>query len=165
MRRLPGRPVSDHEPRLRRAEEPRHVVRRNGRAGFTFRRLLRLAEGVAADAGDRGTAAAGHAGVVRGRRCITVSATHDHIYPATGQPNATVSLAGAAEIDHAVAIAQEAQRQWIALTVDRRRDLLIDLADVVHQHLDELSALNVQDYAVPISFAGNAILLERFLRH
>jgi aldehyde dehydrogenase (NAD+) len=35
----------------------------------------------------------------------------------------------------------------------------------VHEHLDELAHLNVYDYAVPISFAGNAILLERFLRH
>lgn len=96
---------------------------------------------------------------------MTAPATHAHIYPATGQPNATVTLAGAAEIDHAVTTAREAQREWIALTVDRRRDLLIDLADVVHQHLDELAALNVQDYAVPISFAGNAVLLERFLRH
>ncbi|HET7668343.1 MAG TPA: aldehyde dehydrogenase family protein, partial [Mycobacterium sp.] len=96
---------------------------------------------------------------------MTPPVTHDHIYPATGRPNATVTLAGAAEIHQAVAAAQEAQREWIALTVDRRRDLLIDLADVVHQHLGELAALNVQDYAVPISFAGNAILLERFLRH
>ena len=53
----------------------------------------------------------------------------------------------------------------MALTVDRRRDLLIDLADVVHEHLDELAVLNVHDYAVPISFAGTAHLLERFLRH
>ena len=53
----------------------------------------------------------------------------------------------------------------MSLTVDRRRDLLIDLADAVHEHLDELAALNVHDYAVPISFAGTAILLERFLRH
>lgn len=96
---------------------------------------------------------------------MTTPVTHAHIYPATGQPNATVTLAGTAEIDSAVTAAQEAQREWIALTVDRRRDLLINLADVVHEHLEELAVLNVQDYAVPISFAGNAILLERFLRH
>jgi acyl-CoA reductase-like NAD-dependent aldehyde dehydrogenase len=95
----------------------------------------------------------------------TSGGTHSHIYPATGQPNATVPLAGAAEIDRAVASAAEAHREWMALTVDRRRDLLIDLADAVHENLDELSRLNVHDYAVPISFAGNAILLERFLRH
>ena len=91
--------------------------------------------------------------------------THAHIYPATGQPNATIPLAGADEIDRAVASAWDAHREWKSLTVDRRRDLLIDLADAVHENLDELARLNVHDYAVPISFAGNGILLERFLRH
>jgi aldehyde dehydrogenase (NAD+) len=91
--------------------------------------------------------------------------TYAHIYPATGQVNADVQLAGADEIDRAVASAWDAHREWMSLTVDRRRDLLIDLADAVHKNLDELSRLNVHDYAVPISFAGNAILLERFLRH
>ena len=90
---------------------------------------------------------------------------HAHIYPANGQPNAHIPLAGAAEIDRAVASAWDAHREWMSLTVDRRRDLLIDLADAVHENLDDLARLNVHDYAVPISFAGNAILLERFLRH
>lgn len=91
--------------------------------------------------------------------------SYQHIYPATGLPNATVPLAGAAEIDRAVASAAEAQRAWMALTVDRRRDMLINLADVVHEHLDELALLNVHDYAVPVSFAGTAHMLEWFIRH
>jgi aldehyde dehydrogenase (NAD+) len=91
--------------------------------------------------------------------------TYAHIYPATGEPNAHIPLAGTDEIDRAVASAWVAHREWMSLTVDRRRDLLIDLADAVHDNLDELARLNVHDYAVPISFAGNAILLERFLRH
>ena len=95
----------------------------------------------------------------------TSGGTYAHIYPATGQPNAHIPLAGADEIDRAVASAWDAHREWMALTVDRRRDLLIDLADAVHENLDELSRLNVHDYAVPISFASNAIMLERFLRH
>lgn len=91
--------------------------------------------------------------------------THAHIYPATGQPNATVQLAGTAEIDAAVTSAWDAHREWMSLTVDRRRDLLIDLADAVRENVDQFARLNVHDYAVPISFAGTAILLERFLRH
>src|SRR5881409_68712 len=75
-------------------------------------------------------------------------AFHDHIYPATGRPNATIVLAGAAEIDLAVASAREAQREWLALTVDRRRDLLIDLADAVQENFNDLTTLNVHDYAV-----------------
>jgi acyl-CoA reductase-like NAD-dependent aldehyde dehydrogenase len=91
--------------------------------------------------------------------------THAHIYPATGRPNAHIRLAGPDDIDRAVASAWEAHREWMSLTVDRRRDLLVDLADAVRENLDDLARLNVHDYAVPISFAGNAILLERFLRH
>ena len=114
-----------------------------------------------------GAAADVPAGLLIGGHRVTSSSepTHQHLYPATGLPNATVVLAGAREVDLAVASSREAQRQWTALTVDRRRDALIDLADVVHEHLDELAALNVHDYAVPISFAGTALLLERFLRH
>jgi aldehyde dehydrogenase (NAD+) len=104
--------------------------------------------------------------LIGGERITDASGgSHAHIYPATGQPNAHIALAGADEIDRAVTSAWDAHREWMALTVDRRRDLLIDLADAVHENLDELSRLNVDDYAVPISFAGNAILLERFLRH
>jgi acyl-CoA reductase-like NAD-dependent aldehyde dehydrogenase len=104
--------------------------------------------------------------LIGGERIADASGgTYAHIYPANGQPNAHIPLAGADDIDRAVASAWDAHREWMALTVDRRRDLLIDLADAVHENLDELSRLNVHDYAVPISFAGNAILLERFLRH
>ncbi|WP_454786244.1 aldehyde dehydrogenase family protein [Mycobacterium antarcticum] len=106
-------------------------------------------------------------GLLIGGDRITSSSegTHQHVYPATGLPNATVVLAGAREIDQAVASSRAAQREWAALTVDRRRDLMLDLADAVHDDLDVLAKLNVLDYAVPISFAGTALLLERFLRH
>lgn len=99
-------------------------------------------------------------------RITTTSADrHAHIYPGTGTPNVSVALAGADEIDLAVTAARDAQRQWMALTIDQRRDALIDLADVVHEHLDELAELNTHDYGVPISYAGNGVLLEQFLRH
>ena len=106
-------------------------------------------------------------GLVVGGDRITSSSVphHEHIFPGTGRTNAVVAIAGASEIDRAVACAWEAHREWAGFTVDRRRDLLIGLADVVHENLDELAALNVHDYAVPVSFAGTAILLERFLRH
>lgn len=104
--------------------------------------------------------------LIGGDRIIDTSGgTHDHIYPATGRPNSVVALAGPTEIDRAVTAGRQAQLEWMALTVDRRRDLLIDLADLVHEHLDDLAELNVHDYAVPISYAGTALLLERFLRY
>ncbi|ORV18074.1 aldehyde dehydrogenase family protein [Mycobacterium celatum] len=90
--------------------------------------------------------------------------THAHIYPGTGQPNATVELAGSAEIDRAVTAARDAQRQWVGYSVDQRRDLLMGLADLVSEHAAELAAINASDYGVPMAMAGNSILTERFLR-
>lgn len=115
----------------------------------------------------RPVAPSGPVGLLIGSDRITATSigVHQHIDPATGRPNTAVALASATEIDLAVAAARTAQREWVAMTVDRRRDLLIDLADAVHEHLDELAALNVHDYAVPVSYAGTAVLLERFLRH
>ncbi|MEU1521298.1 aldehyde dehydrogenase family protein [Nocardia rhamnosiphila] len=88
-----------------------------------------------------------------------------HIFPGTGRPNGTVQLAGADEIDRAVESSRIAQREWMSFTADRRRDLLIDLADAVHERMAEFSRLNVHDYGVPVSLAINTLLLERFLRH
>ncbi|MBO0680458.1 aldehyde dehydrogenase [Mycolicibacterium sp. S2-37] len=107
------------------------------------------------------------AGLLIGGDRVTCTSVppHEHIYPATGRPNTTVALAGAPEVDRAVASTAQAQREWQALTADRRRDLLIDLADAVHEQLGELASLNVHDYAVPVSFAGTAVMLEQFLRH
>src|SRR5262249_12481258 len=180
---IPGCTVPDHEPRLCRTQEPRYLVRRNGGIGFAFRRLLRMGEGVSPRPGDRRAEAACPRRMARGSAMTSTlslpaglviagdriadasGGMHTHIYPATGRPNAHIPLAGAAEIDRAVASAWDAHREWMSLTVDRRRDLLIDLADAVHENLGDLARLNVHDYGVPISFAGNAILLERFLRH
>lgn len=109
----------------------------------------------------------GTVGLLVGSDRLTATSVgrHPHIYPGTAAPNATVALAGAEEINLAVSAATDAQRQWISLTVDQRRDVLIDVADVVHAHLGELAELNTHDYGVPISYAGNAIMLEQFLRH
>ncbi|MGW4477662.1 aldehyde dehydrogenase family protein [Rhodococcus triatomae] len=90
---------------------------------------------------------------------------HDHIYPATGRPNATIPLAGATEIDRAVDAAWTAHREWMTFTPARRRDLLVALADAVHENLPEFAQLNTLDYAVPVSYAATAPLLEEFIRH
>lgn len=91
---------------------------------------------------------------------------YEHVYAATGRVNATIEMAGEPEIDRAVASSWDAHRQWMSLTVDRRRDLMIDLADAVHEHTDELTRLNVHDYAVPLTSSPvHPAQLERFLRY
>lgn len=91
--------------------------------------------------------------------------THDHIYPATGRPNATIEMAGEEEIDRAVKSAWQAQREWIALTPGRRRDLMFDLADAVKADAARLARLNVHDFGVPLKAAGHAGLAENFIRY
>ncbi|MGA8546246.1 MAG: aldehyde dehydrogenase family protein [Mycobacterium sp.] len=104
--------------------------------------------------------------LIGGERVIAASGgTYDHMYPASGLCNATIPLAGGSEVDRAVESAWEAQRQWLSYPVDRRRDLLLDLADVVRDHFAELAELNVHDYGVPIAMAGNSFLTERFIRY
>lgn len=104
--------------------------------------------------------------LIGGERITAASGgTYHHVYPGTGLPNAVIPLAGRREIDIAVDSAWEAHREWISYPVDRRRDLLFALADAVRDHFAELTELNVHDYGVPISIAGNSVLTERFLRY
>ena len=92
--------------------------------------------------------------------------TYDHIYPANGLCNATVELAGHDEVDRAVAAGREAQREWISMPPARRRDLLFDLADAVHQDVDRLARLNVHDFGVPVRTSpGHVLLAESFIRY
>lgn len=114
------------------------------------------------------TAAPLHSGalLIGGERITAASGgSYDHLYPASGLCNATIPMAGASEVDRAVESAWEAQRLWCSYPVDRRRDLLFDLADVVRDHFAELAELNVHDYGVPIAMAGNSFLTERFIRY
>ena len=74
---------------------------------------------------------------------------HGHIYPATGQVQAQITLAGAPEVDLAVQAARDAQREWAALSVDDRRDLMLRLSDIVAAAEEELVALSIRDNGVP----------------
>ncbi|MGN5238382.1 aldehyde dehydrogenase family protein [Rhodococcus sp. SJ-3] len=106
-------------------------------------------------------------GLLIGGDLLTQSSggTHGHIYPATGQVNATIPLAGATEIDQAVTAGWEAHREWMSFPPARRRELLFDVADAVRENLSQFAQLNTHDYAVPVSYAATAPLLEEFLRH
>jgi aldehyde dehydrogenase (NAD+) len=89
--------------------------------------------------------------------------TYDHVFPGTGEVNATIPMAGPEEIDAAVRSAADAQREWAAMPVERRRELLFALARAIEADTETLAPLNVHDYAVPISMApGQGMLLARF---
>jgi aldehyde dehydrogenase (NAD+) len=77
-----------------------------------------------------------------------------HRFPATGVADQPIPLAGAAEIDLAVAAATEGAAEWRAMTPDRRRDALLRLADVVEDRSDELVALSIRDSGFPLRIAA-----------
>jgi acyl-CoA reductase-like NAD-dependent aldehyde dehydrogenase len=92
--------------------------------------------------------------------------TFEHVYPATGQVNAAIALAGASEVDAAVQAAARAQKHWISLTVDLRRDMLFKLADAVEREMDLFTKLNIEDYAPPVSMSPvHPLQLVRYLRY
>ena len=64
-----------------------------------------------------------------------------HINPSTGRPLPPVPIAGADEVDHAVASARSAYPGWRALPTNARRDALLRLAALISDHIDELATL------------------------
>jgi aldehyde dehydrogenase (NAD+) len=77
--------------------------------------------------------------------------THHHIYAATGKVQAEVGLAGAADVDEAVAAASDAQPAWAALPSGRRASVLYRLADLLERHGPEAAELAALDNGTPVS--------------
>jgi aldehyde dehydrogenase (NAD+) len=94
----------------------------------------------------------------------TSGGTFEHIYAATGRPTAQVPLAGATEIDQAVAAARAALPVWRATTADQRRKVLTTMSDLIASNIDKLSRLNTLDNgtALNISRAQNYMAVDLF---
>lgn len=60
-------------------------------------------------------------------------ATLAHIYPGTGTVTREFAMAGAADVDRAVAAARAAFPAWRAMPGDKRRDLFFRLATLIEQ--------------------------------
>ena len=67
--------------------------------------------------------------------------TTDVYNPNTGQVQAQVPMASAADIDAAVAVAVEAQREWAAWNPQRRARVMMKFVGLVNQNIDELAEL------------------------
>ncbi len=107
-------------------------------------------------------------GLLLGDEIVTSSTggTYEHVFAATGEVNATVALAGAEEVDRAVQTAKKAQREWLRIGPEARRDLLNKYADLVETQLDELTTLNVHDNGMPLLVSGlQPATLVRYLRY
>jgi malonate-semialdehyde dehydrogenase (acetylating)/methylmalonate-semialdehyde dehydrogenase len=67
--------------------------------------------------------------------------TADVLNPSTGQTQAQVLLASAADVDAAVAGAVEAQREWAAWNPQRRARVMMRFIELVNKNVDELAEL------------------------
>src|SRR2546423_3431178 len=65
----------------------------------------------------------------------------DVMNPNTGQVQATVPMASAADVDAAVTVAIEAQKEWAAWNPQRRARVMMKFVELVNQHIDELAEL------------------------
>ncbi|GAB1814506.1 aldehyde dehydrogenase family protein [Mycobacterium sp. MUNTM1] len=107
-------------------------------------------------------------GLLIGNRRVTSSTVgvHEHVFPGTGQVNARLTLAGPDDVDEAVESAKTAQREWMARSVDDRRDALLALSDLVHAEAESLAALSIEDNGNPKFISGiHPPQLVRWLRY
>ncbi len=74
-----------------------------------------------------------------------------HRYAATGEVQADVGLAGAADVDAALTAARTAQPQWAAFPPARRAAVLFRLAELLEQHAHEAAELAALDNGTPVS--------------
>src|ERR1700754_4154949 len=90
--------------------------------------------------------------VIGGERIATgTGGTYDHHDPATGTVQAVVPLAGAADLDRAVAAAREAPRAGRAMAIPKRIGIRHRLADLLLEHQAEAAAINALDNGTPVS--------------
>lgn len=77
---------------------------------------------------------------------------HEHRNPFTGEVQASIPLAGAAEIDAAVELAAQSAAAWRRVAPEERRRILLRFADLLEEHRDEFAALQALDGGVPLHF-------------
>ncbi len=79
---------------------------------------------------------------IDGRRSNLASTrTADVMNPSTGEVQAKVLMASAADVDTAVASAVEAQKEWAAWNPQRRARVMMKFVDLVNANIEELAEL------------------------
>jgi malonate-semialdehyde dehydrogenase (acetylating)/methylmalonate-semialdehyde dehydrogenase len=95
---------------------------------------------------------------IDGRKTAGTSGRFGEIFnPATGNLGARVPLAGAAEVDAAVAAAARAWPAWAATTPLRRARVLFKFKELVERHLDELARLVTAEHGKVFSDAKGSV--------
>src|SRR5688500_281027 len=83
--------------------------------------------------------------------CSSSGGVSTHVNPATGRAQAETPLAGAREVEAAVAAAKRAFPAWRATSPAERRDLLFRLADLVMRDKERFAWIGAMEVGTPIS--------------
>lgn len=109
---------------------------------------------------------AGRGFIVGDRRVPTGSAgEYVHHNPATGRPQATVPLAGTAEVADAVDAARDALPAWRSRPVDERATILYRLADRLDAERDPAARLWALEAGMPVSLMDPGAYTARWTRY
>lgn len=77
-----------------------------------------------------------------------------HVYPGTGTVTRELRMAGPADVDRAVEAAQAAFPAWRALTGDRRRNLMFQLAALLEAEAQALAPVQVAENGSTLMVSG-----------
>ena len=91
--------------------------------------------------------------------------TYRHHDPATGRPQADIELAGAADVDRAVAAARAALPSWLELAPDARARLLFRLADLLEANADHAAVVGALENGTPVGGLGPALYAAQWVRY
>lgn len=77
----------------------------------------------------------------------------DDIRPATGEVLAQIPDSDGQDVDHAVRAAKAAFPAWSSMRAEERSRILLRVADLIEQNLDELARIESDDNGKPVSLA------------
>lgn len=85
--------------------------------------------------------------------------SHKHLNPVTGDVQAEIPLAGAAEVEEAVAKAQAAREGWRRTRPEERRRILTRLADLIEANTDAFAEAAALDGGTPLMSGAHGVAL------
>jgi acyl-CoA reductase-like NAD-dependent aldehyde dehydrogenase len=89
------------------------------------------------------------------QRVTETSIEYQHVYAATGKPTTMVPLAGAEEVDAAVAAARAALPGWRAVPPSEKRRLMLRIGELITEHIDAIAAITTLDNSIPVTLTAN----------
>lgn len=91
--------------------------------------------------------------------------TYSHVSQISGTVQAELPLAGAKEMDEAVATARAAFPAWRATPPEERRDILLRLALLIERDAQELTTIAALESGLPVQLGGGINAVNGYIRY